>query len=357
MLAPKNMIEIINHFKGKGEIAYTKTKDACFEEVQYPNLIDVKGQLFAKRALEIAAAGAHNMLMIGPPGSGKSMLARRLPGIIPAMTKEEILETSVIASISGNLEQDGLVTTRPFRSPHCSASLPAMIGGGKLAKPGEITLSHLGVLFLDELPEFQRNVLESLRQPVEDRVVTISRVNSHISYPANFQLIAAMNPCKCGYYGNDSLQCNRVPKCAMDYKSKISGPLFDRFDIQVEMQEIDAISVKYEKEGENSSKVLERVKNAREIQLKRYKDIKIRTNSELEGVELELHTELDETSKDVLYKAMQKFKFSMRGLNKILKVARTIADLRESDCIRESDIKEALNFRVMQKQCYIFIYK
>jgi magnesium chelatase family protein len=346
VITAKNIIEIVNHFTGKQDIPKIIKKDPDVELKKYPNLKDVKGQHAAKRALEIAAAGRHNMIMIGPPGSGKSMLAKRLPGIIPKMTMDEILETSVIASLSGTLEDQGLITNRPFRSPHCNASLPSMIGGGKLAKPGEITLSHLGVLFLDELPEFQKNVLESLRQPIEDRNVTISRVNNHISYPANFQLIAAMNPCKCGYYGDDHLQCNRAPKCVDDYKNKISGPLFDRFDIQIEVPEINAMELENIKEGEDSKIVLKRVVVANEIQLKRYSESGISNNSELEGQELSKHIVLDSRSKEIFHTAMKKFKFSMRGMNKILKVARTIADLEQSINVNHFHLAEALSYRV-----------
>ena len=346
VITAKNLIEVVNHFTGKQDIPKICKKNYKVELKKYPDLQDIKGQQIAKRALEIAAAGRHNMLMIGPPGSGKSMLARRLPGIIPQMTKDEILETSVIASLSGNLEEDGLITNRPFRSPHCNASLSAMIGGGKLAKPGEITLSHLGVLFLDELPEFQRNVLESLRQPIEDRCVTISRVNNHISYPTNFQLIAAMNPCKCGHFEDQNLQCNRAPKCVDEYKNKISGPLFDRFDIQIEVPAVNAMELEYLDKGDNSEIVLNRVIEANKIQSNRYTDSNISHNSELEGQELSKHIILDAKSKEILNKAMKTFKFSMRGMHKILKVARTIADLEKSKEISQFHLKEALSYRV-----------
>jgi magnesium chelatase family protein len=346
IIAPKNIFEVVNHFTGKQEIPKTTIKEHSISLKNYPDLKDIKGQKIAKRALEIAAAGGHNMIMTGPPGSGKSMLAKRLPSIIPAMTNGEVLEVSVIASIAGTLDENGLITNRPFRAPHCTASLYSMIGGGKSAKPGEITLSHLGILFLDELPEFQRNVLESLRQPIEDRVVTISRVNNHITYPANFQLIAAMNPCKCGYFGYEDLQCNRIPKCAQDYKNRVSGPLLDRFDIQIEVPEVNTIELKTMEDGESSETVLSRVVKARHIQQTRYKNLNISTNRELEGQELNKHISYDEKSKKILHAAMLKFRFSMRGMNTVLKVARTIADLESSENITHMHITEALSYRV-----------
>ncbi len=349
VVTPKNMFGVVNHFTGKQEIPKTVVRSPNVAINSYPDLKDIKGQKLAKRALEIAAAGGHNMIMIGPPGSGKSMLARRLPSIIPNMVKEEILEASVIASLAGTLEENGLIINRPFRAPHCTASLPSMIGGGRLAKPGEITLSHLGILFLDELPEFQRNILESLRQPIEDKSVTISRVNSHVSYPANFQLIAAMNPCKCGYFGYENLQCNRIPKCTQDYKNKISGPLFDRFDIQIEVPEVNAIELENMEEGESSESVLERVKKARNVQQIRYKGLDIRVNSELEGQELNKHIILDDSSRKILHTAMMKFKFSMRGMNKVLKVARSIADLEQSSNITSLHVTETLSYRVKRE--------
>jgi len=344
VITPKNMFELVNHFTGKQEIPKIEIQKPNIALQSYPDLKDIKGQKIAKRALEIAAAGGHNMIMVGPPGSGKSMLARRLPGIIPPLTNEEILEASVIASLAGTLDE-GLVINRPFRSPHCTASLPSMIGGGRLAKPGEITLSHLGILFLDELPEFQRSVLESLRQPVEDRSVTISRVNSHISYPANFQLIAAMNPCKCGYFGYINFQCSRIPKCVQDYSNRISGPLFDRFDIHIEVPEVKPSELEDTQEVEGSDVVLARVKVARDIQQERYRELGIRHHAEQEGQELSKHIVLDDRSKDMLHAAMLKFRFSMRGRNKILKVARTIADLAQEENITHMHIAEALSYR------------
>lgn len=345
IVSAKNMLEIINHFTGK-QLISRSVSEAKIVETNYPDLKDVKGQKIAKRALEIAAAGNHNMLMIGPPGSGKSMLAKRLPGIIPHMSKQEILEASIIASISGQFKEKGLTKSRPFRDPHCSSSVAAMVGGGKNVKPGEITLAHLGVLFLDELPEFHKDALESLRQPLEDGGITIARANHHISYPAKFQLIAAMNPCKCGYFGASNTSCHKAPKCAQDYQNKISGPLYDRFDIQIDVPEVNAFQINNEKGGESSAIIAKRVLKAREIQCKRYGNLNITTNSELEGEALNDVIMLDYKSETLLKEATEKFRLSMRAFNKILKVARTIADLEGHEHVNHIFISEALSYRM-----------
>ena len=351
ILSAKNMLEIINHFTGKQLISNAEAATKVIE-ITYPDLIDVKGQEIAKRALEVAAAGKHNMLMVGPPGSGKSMLAKRLPGIMPEMSKKEILDASIIASIAGELKDDGLIKNRPFRDPHCSSSVPAIVGGGKTANPGEITLAHLGVLFLDELPEFQKNVLEALRQPLENGNITIARANHHITYPAKFQLIAAMNPCKCGYFETARISCHKVPKCAQDYQSKISGPLYDRFDIQVDVPEVNAFQINNAKQEENSETIAIRVKKARELQLKRYKNLNITTNSELEGELLNDMIMLDYKSEKILKEATDKFKLSMRAFYKVLKVARSIADLEENDNVTHMHISEALSYRMHKFSFY-----
>lgn len=346
ILAPNNLISLINHFKG--------TQILTRPQIQLPDNVndnsfmldfaDVKGQETAKRALEIAAAGNHNVLMIGPPGSGKSMLASRLPSILPELTPAKALETSMIQSISGQLK-DGRITLVPsYRDPHHSASLPALVGGGQKAKPGEISLAHNGVLFLDELPEFSKAVLESLRQPVETGSVLISRANHHVTYPADFQLIAAMNPCRCGYLG-DASRCSCSPKSVQDYQSKISGPMMDRFDIFVEVPALSAEELLQTGKGEKSSVIKDRILRARETQRLRYKDHNFETNSDSYGEVLEKTAVPDADGKVLLQTAIEKMKLSGRGYHRVLKVARTIADLEGSATLKKAHIAEALAFR------------
>lgn len=338
-----NLVDLINHINGETNLPQPELRIEERKEC-YQDLRDIRGQEIAKRALEIAAAGGHNMMMIGPPGSGKSMLAQRLPGLLPPLQSEEMLEVSIIASIAGMLKDaDGLIKQRPYRDPHSSSSMAAMVGGGRNAKPGEVTMAHLGVLFLDELPEFSRVVLESLRQPIEQGNVTIARVNNHITYPSRFQLIAAMNPCKCGYFG-EAKACSKVPRCAEDYQGRISGPLLDRFDIRV-----DVPSLKLEelegRQGEDSATVRERVMKARLIQIDRYKGTGINLNACADGDQLVAFNSLCQESQEILKKSMDKFHLSMRAFNRILRVARTIADLAGVEEVRKQHIIEALSFR------------
>jgi len=306
----------------------------------------------AKRALEIAAAGGHNMLMIGPPGSGKSMLASCFPGVLPPLSPQEALEVSTIHSLAGTLPDGGLLRVRPFRDPHHSASLPALVGGGHKIRPGEISLAHHGILFLDELPEFARNTLESLRQPLESGSALIARANAHLKYPARFQLIAAMNPCRCGHLGDEDLECTKAPRCAGDYQAKISGPLLDRIDIQVDVPAVSVLDLQGAGEGEKSEHVRRRVQAVRDVQKERGGEAEgSALNAHLSSADLEEVAVLDDAAQDLLKRSMEKTKFSARGYYKILRVARTIADL---DGVRRGDIPvlisrvhlaEALSYR------------
>jgi magnesium chelatase family protein len=289
------------------------------------------------------------MLMIGPPGSGKSMLAQRLPGILPPLEPAESLEVSMIHSVAGGLADGKLLRERPFRDPHHSASLPALVGGGIRAKPGEISLAHKGVLFLDELPEFQRATLEALRQPVETGRVAIARANAHVSYPARFQLVAAMNPCRCGHLDDPALACGRAPKCALDYQMKISGPLFDRIDLHVEVPAVHAADLSLPPPREGSAEVAARVAAARAIQLKRYESLpeekRVATNAEADGELLEEIAAPDADGRRLLTEAAERMKLSARGYHRVLRVARTLADLEAAPSVRRIHIAEALAYR------------
>ena len=347
ILAPHNLLDVINHFKGSQTIPFPQASQIT-EQQNLPDMKDVKGQESAKRALEIAAAGSHNLLMIGPPGSGKSMLAARLPSILPPLTPEEALETSTIHSVAGELKNGKLCFERPYRDPHHSASTPALVGGGRKARPGEISLAHNGVLFLDELPEFNRSTLEALRQPLENGCVTISRVNAHTTYPARFQLIAAMNPCRCGHLGNPDLECSRAPKCAEEYQSKISGPLLDRIDIHIEVPAVSPWEMSTAPTGENSAQIRQRVINARKIQAERFKKFKhpeFTTNSQLKGELLEQIAVLDEDARQLLINFADKNKLSARAYHRTLRLARTIADLQNEINIHKIHVAEALSYR------------
>ncbi|MFA6019386.1 MAG: YifB family Mg chelatase-like AAA ATPase, partial [Rhodospirillales bacterium] len=299
----------------------------------------------AKRALEIAAAGGHNLLMIGPPGAGKSMLASRLPGILPPLSPAEALEVSMIHSVAGLLNNGRLKRNRPFRDPHHSASLPALVGGGSRAKPGEVSLAHLGVLFLDELPEFQRAALESLRQPVESGVAVVARVAAHVRYPARFQLIAAMNPCKCGHLDDAALACSKAPKCAHEYQSRISGPLFDRIDLHIDVPAVNPSDLSLPPPAEGSAQVASRVAEARRIQAERYAGTRMRTNAEADGQLLEEVAGPDAQGRKLLTEAASRMKLSARGYHRVLRVARTLADLEASENVTRLHIAEALSYR------------
>ena len=350
ILAPGDLLQLINHIKGAQVMSRPEAKLARAEALHIPDLSEVKGQETAKRALEIAAAGGHNLLLIGPPGSGKSMLASCLPGILPPLTPREALEISMIHSLAGVLPEGGLVQTRPFRAPHHTASQPALIGGGQKAKPGEISLAHHGVLFLDELPEFARGTLESLRQPLETGDALIARVNAHVKYPARFQLVAAMNPCRCGYLGDPDRECTKAPRCGSDYQSKISGPLMDRIDLHVDVPAVGIGDLQGASKGEESRIVADRINVARRIQKARFgdKDLSGRSaiNANVDGKMLEEITPMSAQTRDLLRQSVEQAKLSARGYYRILRVARTIADLNGgAEEITRADIAEALSYR------------
>ncbi len=350
VLAPPTLLSLVNHFKGSQVLKAPEPKSAEAGPPP-PDLRDVKGQETAKRALEIAAAGGHNMLMCGPPGSGKSMLAARLPGLLPELDPQEALDVSLIASVSGLLAEGRIGRTRPFRSPHHSASMAAMVGGGRNAKPGEVTLAHHGVLFLDELPEFPRTVLESLRQPIETGEAVVARANAHIRYPARFQLIAAMNPCRCGHLGDADLACAKAPKCAAEYQAKLSGPLLDRIDLTIDVPAVQVSDLSLPAPREGSREVAARVATARERQKTRNRREEpaggegATLNARLDGTALEAAATPDEAGRALLQDAAERMRLTARGYHRVLRVARTIADLDGAEGVTRTHVAEALSYR------------
>lgn len=344
VLAAPDLISLLNHLKGTQQLP-APAKGAVEEAVAGPDLKQVKGQETARRALEIAAAGGHNLLMIGPPGAGKSLLASCLPGILPNLSSAEALEVSMVQSVAGLLEEGRISRQRPFRAPHHSASMAALTGGGLKVKPGEVSLAHLGVLFLDELPEFQRSVLDSLRQPLETGKVDVARANAHVTFPARVQMIAAMNPCRCGHLGDAALACSRAPKCAADYQSKVSGPLLDRIDLHVEVDPVSAADLALPPPAEGSAQVAKRVAAARAVQIARSDQSGARSNAELDGEGLERFASADEPGRALLMQAAETMRLTARGYTRILRVARTIADLAGAEQIGRIHIAEALSYR------------
>ncbi|HEX6604402.1 MAG TPA: YifB family Mg chelatase-like AAA ATPase, partial [Sphingomicrobium sp.] len=344
VIAAPDLLALLAHLRGTAILPPAPEAEAEPPD-SGPDLAQVKGQEVAKRALEIAAAGGHNLLMSGPPGAGKSLLAACLPGILPPLQPPEALEVSMVASVAGELNGGRIKRVRPFRAPHHSASMPALVGGGLRVRPGEISLAHLGVLFLDELPEFQRAVLDSLRQPLETGSVSVARANTHVTFPARVQLVAAMNPCRCGHLGDPALACSRAPRCAADYQAKVSGPFLDRIDLHVEVLGVSAADLTLPPPAEGSAEVARRVAAARNVQSERFNGNGVRTNAEADGELLDRVATPDEPGRKLLADAAAAMRLSARGFHRVLRVARTIADLAGAEQVGRIHVAEALSYR------------
>ncbi|MFA5580362.1 MAG: YifB family Mg chelatase-like AAA ATPase [Paracoccaceae bacterium] len=346
VIAPATLRDAVQHLTGQRPLPPAEPGEIT-RPASDRDLRDVKGQERAKRALEIAAAGRHHLMMIGPPGSGKSMLAARIPGILPPLTPAEALETSMIHSLSGLLDHGGISRSRPFREPHHTASMAAIVGGGRGAQPGEVSLAHNGVLFMDEFPEFSRSVLETLRQPIETGQIVVARANAHIRYPCRFLLVAAANPCKCGHMTDPARACARVPDCGEDYLGRISGPLMDRFDLRIEVPPVSFTDLDLPASGESSAQIAARIAGARAVQSARFAGhAALHVNADAEGALLEEIATPDAEGRALLAKVAERFGLSARGYHRILRVARTIADLAGSDDVRLPHVAEAASFRL-----------
>jgi magnesium chelatase family protein len=351
IIAAPDLLSIVNHFKGAQLLPPPEPRLVAASTTGL-DLKDIKGQESAKRALEVAAAGGHNLLMVGPPGAGKSMLAARLPGILPPLEPEEALELGMIQSLAGGLRGGGLSRQRPFRDPHHSASLPALVGGGSRPRPGEMSLAHQGVLFLDELPEFNRAALEALRQPLETGRVSVARANGHVTFPARVQLVAAMNPCRCGRLAEEA--CARAPRCAEEYQARLSGPLLDRIDLHIEVPAVSPADLALPPSAEASAAVAARVAVARARQRARYAELpegqRVRTNAEADGALLDAVATPDASGRSLLVRAAERLRLSARGYHRVLRVARTLADLEGAAHVGRPHIAEALSYRRLSRR-------